>query len=219
MSCYEWEYGKIKLSTREYPRVKREFLEKVKAIKEQQYKDAVKLYEKMIAEAKNKRKINWRELYYKHKEIKCENPNSWALPPVPKDLDMEDIFLNANGYFRTNKRPLKPKKKDYLLKIKRKNALIQFEDACIYFVDADRIIIWEVNENNHAVDRANAHPYSRALFGLLNRVNWTRGTGGEIVGNDEYAREEGGVGGGGNYLVTQFGPKAKPYKYKPKRLY
>lgn len=72
-----------------------------------------------------------------------------------------------------------------------------------------RVVNWEVEENNHACQRARAHPVAQALFGALNRVVWTRGTGGQIVGNNEYNRDNTYEGGGGNFVVETFGPRTK----------
>ncbi len=72
-----------------------------------------------------------------------------------------------------------------------------------------RKVTWSVPENNHACDRARTHLLAREFFGLLETVTWTRGSGGDIVGNNEYARDSREEGGGGNYLVTHYGPDRK----------
>jgi hypothetical protein len=40
------------------------------------------------------------------------------------------------------------------------------------------------------------------------KIDWTRGTGGVIVGNNEY-NDGDGVGDGANYIVEGFGPLGK----------
>ena len=66
-------------------------------------------------------------------------------------------------------------------------------------------VIWDVPENNHAPERAGDSPLAAALFRYLDRVQWTSRSGGEIVGNDEYNRDCDYAGGGGNYIVRQYG--------------
>lgn len=71
----------------------------------------------------------------------------------------------------------------------------------------DRNVIWTVSENNHAVDRAREHLLAKKFFQELKKVKWTRGSGGVIVGNDEYNEESLDIGGGGNYITATYGPK------------
>lgn len=73
-----------------------------------------------------------------------------------------------------------------------------------------RVVTWAVPENNHADEHARAHPLAKVFFDHLDRrITWTRGSGGEIVGNDEYNRESRHDGGGANYTVATY-PPAKP---------
>lgn len=66
-------------------------------------------------------------------------------------------------------------------------------------------VTWDVPENNHAPERAADNPLAEALFRYLDRVQWTSRSGGEIIGNDEYNRDCDYAGGGGNYIVRQYG--------------
>lgn len=67
---------------------------------------------------------------------------------------------------------------------------------------------WRVPENNHACDHRRSHPVARAFFDALGRVRWTRGSGGEIVGNDEYNQCADYAGGGANYVIETYGPRS-----------
>lgn len=66
-------------------------------------------------------------------------------------------------------------------------------------------VTWDVPENNHAPERAANHPMAVVLFDFLSRVPWTSRSGGQIVGNDEYHRDSYEAGGGGNYVVRDYG--------------
>lgn len=78
-------------------------------------------------------------------------------------------------------------------------------DGVIHLFKDRHAISWNVFENNHACDRAHEHPIAKAFFALLNAVKWTRNTGGELVGNDEYNRDSYECDGGGNYSKGQWG--------------
>lgn len=68
-----------------------------------------------------------------------------------------------------------------------------------------RHLTWDVPDNNHAVDHAHDSWLGKALFAQLDRVTWTRGSGGYFVGNNEY-NDDRDVGGGANYLTRSYGP-------------
>ncbi len=97
-----------------------------------------------------------------------------------------------------------PKKKDLELFAVSKDAEISLPDAYVGFSNKGRTVTWSVSENNRAVEHANDHWFAKLLFEKLGRITWTRGTGGKIVGNDEYNRDRDDIGGGGNYLVREY---------------
>ena len=82
----------------------------------------------------------------------------------------------------------------------------------------DRRVHWDVSENNHAVDHAHAHPLAGVFFNALDNITWTRGTGGEIVGNNEYSRESRDAGGGGNYVTRSYSPESAKERQLNARL-
>ena len=69
----------------------------------------------------------------------------------------------------------------------------------------DRTVTWEVSENNRACESARGHPLGVAFFGLLGRIVWSDGSGGQIRGNDDCNQEE----GVGDYVTGTYGPLAK----------
>ena len=63
---------------------------------------------------------------------------------------------------------------------------------------------WNVPEGNHAVEYARSHPVAQEFFRFLDTVEWTSRSGGTIVGNNEYNREDLSIGGGGNFEVRTY---------------
>lgn len=74
-------------------------------------------------------------------------------------------------------------------------------------------------DDNHGCDAPYNHFIAKTLWSALDRVNWTRGSGGQIRGNDEYNEDSGRdyAGGGGSYVVNEWGPKIK--KFTPSYAY
>jgi hypothetical protein len=77
-------------------------------------------------------------------------------------------------------------------------------EACVFTLDG-RTLSYEVFEGNHAVDDAHDSWMYNIVFSFLRKVQWTRGTGGYIKGNNEYNEDEFGHQAG-SYLVSTFGP-------------
>ena len=69
-----------------------------------------------------------------------------------------------------------------------------------------RVISWWTGDNNHSVETAHEEPLAGIFFGFLNKVKWTRGTGGTGTGNDEYNEESREAGRGANYITFRYGP-------------
>jgi hypothetical protein len=69
-----------------------------------------------------------------------------------------------------------------------------------------RNVTYSSGLNNHQVEHARGYPTVRALMTALDRVRWTRGTGGALVGNDENNQSYTDPGSGGNYITAAYGP-------------
>ena len=199
MSCYEWERGTLVLPARQYSGFRR-----------------------TIIEAWNSRRLELLERAAVALPVirtACKGKSSWEASDAALEIaarhwdepfELVQLVMNSSGgktVFRS------PKKKDIGLKPVSRACTLDIGDACISFNDAARAVTWSVEENNHARESARAHPVARRLFSELARVDWVRGTGGTIVGNDEYNRDADYEGGGGNYVTSAFGPLGKPRRY------
>lgn len=78
-----------------------------------------------------------------------------------------------------------------------------FEDECcsVSMDPETRTVRWCVEEGNHTVDRARESDLGQAFFSQLQKIEWTRGTGGHTRYSDEYS-EEAAMEHGGNPIST-----------------
>lgn len=169
------------------------------------HRDAVKIYEAMKKEGKGKRNFNWHTCFWRIAQEKVSFYSRWGSDNNPKYKIHEDASVRSI-LGRTGK-PLKPQKKSFP-KTKIADKHINIEEGGISWTGADKHeFVWFVPENNRSVDRARAHPVACKLFSMLDKLTpkeWGRG-GGEIIGNDEYNRDNTDEGGGGNYVAFSYG--------------
>lgn len=194
MSRYDWERGEFVFSTRDWPGVKKYFREIWNTEMHRRLDLSQKIHEALLTEGKGKRNFDFRAAFHR-------------LARSPR-FDIPDSFewrVEQALFKQGETKPRKPQKKDFSL-ANAKTMEFSDDDAYIGLQDKERRLEWSVSENNHAVDRARASLLGQALFRLLRKTVWTRGTGGYIKGNDEYNRDQEDVGEGGNYLKDCFGP-------------
>jgi hypothetical protein len=233
MSRYEWERGTITIPTAEWPTFRTALIKAHNDRLEKDFADANAALPRIQAAGKGKRgetrvKAQWEALaaYCGQKleeRFKCdgfrlaakaqgyrwEEPNEDAQDRAERLLNI--LFTRPEGgkwheltILRT------PKRKDLgLLPLTKDTCIDCGGDASIDLKNATHSVSWSVSDNNRACDRARGHYMARAMFGLLAKVKWTRGSGGTIVGNDEYNRDNDCEGGGGNYVTAHYGPEEK----------
>jgi hypothetical protein len=194
MSTYEWESGTIKIPAKEWTK-----------------------FRTAIIKASNQLKLNGFELakalYPKVKKTKPKNQWESALDTVfeaergSSDDERFDVVRSLLYTYDQEKRKQvlrRPVKSNLGLLPTSKSCSIILGEACITLNNESKSVTWDVSENNHACDSARAHPLGKELFRLLERITWTRGSGGTIIGNDEYNRDSDCAGGGGNYVKSEF---------------
>lgn len=192
MSCDEWERGTIKLPTKDYPKFRKEMLTIWNNYNLSIFETCKKILPDVrLAAKKSKGDI--------HLELEKAIKRSRS--------DYEDIYETVCRLMFDDKGKVRaPRKTDLELRKISAGGHIGFEDAGIYFDDDASSVEWGVSENNHSVDRSRRHQIAGHFFNKLASISWVRGTGGEIVGNDEYNRDDRNAGGGGNYVTSSYGP-------------
>lgn len=219
MSKFDWEKGVIKIPAKCWPAFKRELREAFNRNQKQNHLIAKAVYLHLREMTKGKRKagINFPEIvdgllakgFYLSAEILKANKDlqqafGYKVAPVE---DEESFFAIKNAALKG----AAPKKKDFPLTNGKTTSFRAGSDAVIGLsYEKQRCVVWDVSENNRAVERARGSVMGKALFAALYRIGssngWTRGSGGKIVGNDEYNRESRYDGGGANYVTAEYGP-------------
>jgi len=211
MSCYEWERGDIVIPASEWSAFRKALIKAWNDDKEKDLADALAVLPKIKEAAKGKRS---EEKYKAEKNTLgtfcwVQVKNGWV------DGKEKDTYryhrLHGLLFSRKEGDPhgartelVTPKKKDMGLLPLTGDAVLQLHGASISLSNASRTVTWEVGENNHACEYARSQPLAKLLFEMLHDITWTRGSGGKIVGNDEYNRDSSYEGGGANFVKDDF---------------
>ncbi len=217
MSCYEWESGSLKFPSAAWPKFRKLMITVWNDRQYEVFEVAKKAHVAAKAAAKGKRGTNRDKPVMAAIARECGSSlNKWG---GIADNDCQELWDQVQRLIlvKTEKSTTtkNPQKKDLKVFPVSKDCTISYWECFVSFKNETRTLRWSVSENNHARDSAHEHWYTRRLFGELGRVVWTRGTGGKIVGNDEYNRDTGHEGGGGNYVTRSFGPLGKEVRYRP----
>ena len=212
MSKYEWERGSIIIPTAVWSSFRRTIIEKWNAEQERLFKLAVEWRAKVDAAAKGKRNFDRVEWLRNAMNARCWGANGESAASEDCDAVLRLIGLSTkmvDGKWVTPSKTSAPKRKDLKILPVSRGATLPLGEATIKLDDETRTVHWSVGENNHACETARSLPIARALFRELDKVEWTRGSGGKIVGNDEYNRDNDEEGGGSNYVTGDYGPHVK----------
>jgi hypothetical protein len=197
MSCYNWESGTIKLPSKAWAGFRTNLL-----------KAWNNHYLSNLEKAKTAHKALTTAIKGKRGKKREEALKVAVERRFGRECDSEvfRMVVTQNGWGSNATYTLKglPKKKDLPLKATSKDAEMYLGDAYVAFKNATKTLVWNVSENNRAVERAHEHWFAKLVFAALGKITWTRGSGGKCIGNDEYNRDADYEGGGGNYVTMTF---------------
>lgn len=217
MSKYEWERGTIIIPTGAYPKLRRELVTRWNDLQKQKLERASKIREVVLLAGKGKRSYD----YVKAIHEACVGRTDRYGYDEDEDEDRSYEIVKLLGLGATGgawlpntvkvgelgTKPRAPRLKDLDLRPISKGGSFNVSDATVHLDDAKHSLAWCVGENNHACEHARKHPFSRAVFAALAEICWGRGSGGKIIGNDEYNRDsDGDEGSGGHYVTGAYGP-------------
>jgi len=210
MSKYEWESGTVRLPSKDWAKFRTGLLKAWNERELGRLEKAKVAHAKLTAAIKGKRGST-RATALKAAVVARFTRNEYCSlnrRTFPKEIDSEvqEMIVTQKGYGDNAIYTLKglPKKKDLKLYPTSKDAEIHCDDGYVAFRNATKTLVWEVSENNHAREHAHEHWFAKLVFAALNKITWTRNSGGTIVGNDEYNRDNRESGGGGNYTTMEF---------------
>jgi len=187
MSCYNWESGIIQLPKAKYAAIRKQFIKDYNTILEREMEAGNKLRDYVLEMKKSKRNVQWFYVLQDH---------------------MEHFGVSFSTICKMHIAGKKPRKLTKKLMEFANNKTNRFDvdsEGDIVFNPESKIVMYDVMENNRAVERARESKVGQLFFRTMDRIEWTRGSGGEIVGNDEYNRDCGYAGGGANYVTQTFG--------------
>lgn len=190
MSCYEWEAGTIQLPKTQFAKIKKQFINDYNNILEAEFNAAKRLREHVLKQHKGKRGVNWFDAV-------CD-------AAIGFDVSFETVskMFDSDLY----KKPKTPTKKMFNFANSKTTYFSMDGEGRIVFDPEDKVVTYGVPENNHAVEHARNSKVGRLFFRTMGNINWTRGSGGCLYGNDEYNRDAAyGESGGSNYVTAQWG--------------
>ena len=188
MSCYNWEAGTIQLPKSQFAKIRKQFINDYNDIKEREFEACKRLRQYALDKAKGKRGFDF------HQEM-FDNAKRFGVSD-------ESVYAMING----TKRPRAMTRKAIGFANSKTMSFSLDGEGSVSFDKERKTISYDVWENNRAVERARETAVGRLFFNTMRKVNWTRGSGGTLYGNDEYNKHESyGGSGGGNYITEQFG--------------
>ena len=191
MYGYDWEQGIIRIPAPQMPRFRTEVIKTYNYNEAHERDIACNAFHGLKALAKGQRNFDYRAAFEE------ALPGGTGLT-VPHGTDEARCDLGVYGVWHTqrtaaalgltwyNRTKLRyPGQRFEMFTIRNTNTLHR-DGWRITFLRDIRMVCWDVFEGRSACAKAHDDRFVQSFFKLLDKVDWVRGTGGEILGNDAY---------------------------------
>lgn len=168
MSCYEWSQGTIILPSASFS----PFRKAVQEAMHKKWKQSFDISQKFWQSLSIRQKSDWNEFRIALNSSGIVDLDTmWLIDPMGKEQKPRRVQQSNVNW--------------------PNNRMMNFHDSdlSLSFIRETRTVEFSVSENNHAREHADATVLAGAFYDQIARVRWTHGTGGVILGNDEYNRD------------------------------
>ena len=186
MSCYEWSHGEIILPSAAFSEVRKAVQDAMHAKWKKAFDDSQRFWKSLTP----RQKSDWDEFRKALNARRFDLDTMWLCDPMRRGQPKPRRTLQSDVDWPTNR-----------------TTDFHESDLSLGFRRETRTLVFSVGENNHAREHADNTTLAVTFYDQMRKVRWTHGTGGVILGNDEYNREAGysHEGGGGSYVVAAYG--------------
>jgi hypothetical protein len=214
MSNYERERGTIVLPTAEVAPLKQVLREYTNKLREEVRVEAIRLHKEINTRSLSLYKERWHALHYQSQG----RSSTWSKTSRRDLVNNVASSVISRMLYRVEKESIAPQQPT----LADLNALVPqatnkttrfsvfdedgYGEAEITF--EGRKVNWDVPENNRAVEHAHNGEIAQLFFRHLDRIQWTRGTGGVGVYHSEYDQNDSPYGYA-NSVTFAYGPEGE----------
>lgn len=204
MSRYDWERGTIKLPTAEFAPLRKAIQDIMGKVTSDAF-DLTQSFWKGLTRKEQTDRTAYAQALYKWNLSTVGVTASGHRNPMPDRVSLAYDLLD--GHTDKTGKPVRVMKSEVDFPTNR-TTVFRWGELTVAFDKDNHTVTWAVRENNHAVDDAHESLLGHEFMLLINKVRWTRQTGGVLFGNDEYHSDpdNSGIDGGANYVTNAWGP-------------
>ena len=190
MSVYEYEGGTFRIPSQEYPKLRQTVEVAVKAHKAKVFDHTQTLWKGLTPKQKS-RQGEYEKAARTYAEKTFTNYGDDSM--YDDFQDMTDRVID-----RSTAKPRRVIQADMDYPTNR-TTQFRIGEVSVHFDKDTSTVRYHVDENNHSVERSHDNPLRHKLFMQLEKMRWSRDTGGVVRGDDEYNDQ-------GVYDVVAYGP-------------